>query len=88
MLDELLTADPDLEKNTPLLAKKILEVIAPDPDASSQKQSKSKTKQQKSFKDGDLRLLYKRATEEGADIYELLQAANWIKDVGELEAVS
>ena len=87
VLDELLAADPDLEKNNVLLVKKVLEVMAPDSDATSQKQSKSKTKHQKSFKDGDLRLLHKRATEKGEDIYELLQEANWIKEVGELEVV-
>ena len=88
VLDQLLTADPDLAKNNLLLLRKVFDAIPAGSAAAPQNQSRLKTKRQKSFKDGDLRLLYKQATEQGDDIYRLLQEANWIKEAEELEAVS
>ena len=45
-------------------------------------------KRQASFKEGDLRLLRKQATEQGRDICEVLLEANHIKDGEEFTAGS
>ena len=83
VVDQLLTADPELQENKMLLVKKVLEVITSGSATASQGRSRPRTKRQNSFKDGDLRFLHKQATERGDDIYEVLQEANYIKGVEE-----
>ena len=65
VLDELLTADPDLEKNNLLLLRKVSEAVSAGSSAAPQSRSRPRMKRQESFKDGDLRLLHKQATEQG-----------------------
>ena len=89
VLDELLTADPELGKNNLLLIKKVFEAITLGSTAAHQKESKAKMKRQKSFKDGDLRLLHIQATEQDDDIYNLLlRETDYIKGTEEFRAVS
>ena len=54
-LDKLLTADPDLAKNNLLLLRKVFDAISAGSAAAPQNQPRPETKQQESFKDGDLR---------------------------------
>lgn len=85
VLDELLTLDPDLEKNHMLLFRKLVEAVcAGEP----QSRSKAHVKRQASFKEGDLRLLHKQAKEQDRDICEVLLEANYIKGVEEFMAGS
>ena len=88
VLDELLTANPELEKNDSLLLRKAFDAISAGSATTPQSQARPATKGQESFKDGDLRLLHKQATEQGGDTYAVLQEANYIKGVEELEAAS
>ncbi len=83
VLEELLTADPELEKNNLLLIKKAFEAITLGKGTSSAKSSKAKQKQPKSYVEGDLRLLYKQAEDSDTDIYNLLQDADYIKGIEE-----
>ena len=83
LLDQLLTADPELEKNNMLLVKKVVDAVSAGSVGAPQSRSRPRRKQQESFKNGDLRLLHKQATEQRDDIYELLQEANYIKGVEE-----
>ena len=85
-VDKLLTADPGLEGSKMLLIQKVLEVLADDSAAASSSRSGAGTKRRESFQAGDLRLLHRRAEEQGDDVYELLQAANYIKGVEEFSS--
>lgn len=81
VLDELLTADPDLAENHLLLFRKLVEAVSA---GEPQSRSKPHVKRQASFQDGDLRLLHKQAVEQGRDVYEALLEAKYIKGVEEL----
>ena len=85
VLEELLSADPELEKNNLLLLKKAFEVITQSVTSVPSKQVAGKTKRQKQYAEGDLRLLHKQASDQDASVYHLLQEANYIKGIEEFD---
>ena len=86
VVEQLLTAEPELEKTNLLLLKKVVDAISAGSASAPQSQSRLRMKRQESFKDGDLRLLHKQAMEQGDDIYKLLQEANCIKGTEEFRS--
>ena len=74
-----------LEKNNLLLIKKVFEAISSGSATAPAKQTTARTKSQKSYEEGDLRLLHKKAVDDDVDVYHLLQEASYIKDVEEFD---
>ncbi len=83
VLDELLSTDPELEKNNLLLVRKVFEAITLGTPTSSAKPLKNEPKRQASYVEGDLRLLHKQSKDSDTDIYNLLQDADYIKGTEE-----
>ncbi len=85
VLEELLRATPELEKNNLLLIKKLFEAISSGSAAAPAKLTTARTKSHKSYVEGDLRMLHKKAVDGDIDVYHLLQEASYIKEVEEFD---
>lgn len=83
VLEQLLADAPELEKNNLLLVKKVFEVVTQGSSGTGVKPAKKVSKQSASYVEGDLRLLFKQAKDDTADIYDYLQEADHIKGIEE-----